>query len=484
VDETREELLGVVYDGMFHTVHEPVRTVLLDRIFDPRPDLTERQACRLAFGNNAVALETEAVHDSATGDFVLNTPSPRARKFMPNATPLDGLPKIGVVLARLKMSGVDHGVFPFVVRLSDHEGPLRGVHVTALPGKPGLVLDNAITSFDHVRVPRRNVLNAHVSGRAYGRRARFLRFVDALATGRIGLTASVLACARASLYIAIRYSHQRLTFAPGQADVPIITYRSQQRALFQGLAGVYAMTCLLNGVKRRFARDQENGDRVDLSDLIAVAKAVASWTATEVIHVCRERCGAQGMFSANRIADYVAVAQGVVAAEGDNLVILSTAAANLLGRPPNGREPVESPAPAGRDLRDPEFLTHLLDCRVDVACRRHGRELGRRIAHGDSRFRADIGMAAGSGARQALGLLATLYGLGEGAKRSGWLLAEGALTATQVTRLPELFDEVCAELAPHACLLADGFGITNDVLRSAIADDYLGYYNVPTAEVT
>ncbi|MFD0490305.1 hypothetical protein ACFQ0O_28370 [Saccharopolyspora spinosporotrichia] len=97
--------------------------------------------------------------------------------------------------------------------------------------------------------------------------------------------------------------------------MPIISFRSQQSALFTSLARVYAMTFLLNHVKKEYLH-RHGGDDTEVNQLVSIAKALSSWEMSEVLHVCRERCGAQGMFSINRIADYLPMAQGVVTAEG------------------------------------------------------------------------------------------------------------------------------------------------------------------------
>src|SRR5579872_1440647 len=88
-------------------------------------------ATELAYGNNVQSLETEAVYDPTADEFVLHTPSPRAQKFMPN-TGADGVAKLAVVLARLKVQGRDCGVFPFIVRIRTDSRLCPGVKVALL----------------------------------------------------------------------------------------------------------------------------------------------------------------------------------------------------------------------------------------------------------------------------------------------------------------------------------------------------------------
>ncbi|MGH1552041.1 hypothetical protein ACRAWF_07475 [Streptomyces sp. L7] len=114
-------------------------------------------ATELGYGNNVAALRTEAVYDRHSQTFVLNTPDPLAQKYM-SYSGFQDVPKVAVVLARLKADGKDHGVYPFVVRVSDAAGLCEGIHAVLCPEKPVQGLDNGLTWFDHVRVPRRNLL--------------------------------------------------------------------------------------------------------------------------------------------------------------------------------------------------------------------------------------------------------------------------------------------------------------------------------------
>ncbi|CAM04723.1 acyl-coenzyme A oxidase [Saccharopolyspora erythraea NRRL 2338] len=463
-------------------------------------------ATELGYGNNIAALETEAVYDHETGEFVLNTPNARAQKFMPN-TGISDIPKLAVVLARLKVSGADRGVFPFIVRISDRNGLRPGVHVTRLPEKPGFALDNGVTRFDHVRIPRRNLLTGSAGrltdagefrANVKNRRTQVLRALDRVTPGRICLSGALISAARASTYIAVRYAWQRLTAAPGRGEVPIISFRSQQSALFTSLARVYAMTFLLNHVKKEYLH-RHGGDDTEVNQLVSIAKALSSWEMSEVLHVCRERCGAQGMFSINRIADYLPMAQGVVTAEGDNLPLLATVAGQMVaGR--SGRVASAPQVPEPGDIRDGQFHLDLLRYREDSlrwetrqAMRKRSDERPSLASGWNDNMNAAVSMARTRGvqvalerfldaadrarteeSRTALQLLACLYGLIEVERDSGWYLARNALTPEQVERLPREIDSLCEQILPHSLMLVDAFGVSPELLRAPIAaDDYV-----------
>ncbi|TDV38610.1 acyl-coenzyme A oxidase [Actinophytocola oryzae] len=450
-------------------------------------------ATEIGFGNNVSALETEAVYDQATDTFVLNTPSPRAQKFMPYCGITD-IPKIAVVLARLVVDGRDQGVFPFLVRITDADGPCPGVVTHRCPDKPGLALDNGVTWFDHVRLPRANLLSGDFGELSadgvfispLSRRGRFLRSFDRVHAGRISLAAALVAASRAAVYLAVRYSWRRETAAPGRGTVQVMSLRSQQVALLGALSRVYAMTVFLNEVKRDYVRGEAPEG---LHRKIAIAKALSSWEMTGVITVCRERVGAQGVFSVNRIADYVAMAQGVVTAEGDNLPLLLTVAGELLA--PRGAGATR-PDPDGQSLLDGRFVMDLFSYK-DETLRRETRQRMDRApfssAWNDNMNRVlDMAEAYGthlvlrsfwqavdgveSGAlRTPLRLLASLYGLLHLRDDAGWYLARGCVTAEQVIALPDLVDTVCEQLAGSSHLLVDGFNLSPELLRAPIAQD-------------
>ena len=157
VDGTLTTLLTIHYNLNFigsiitQGNGRPELQPLLDEL-DSMESIGTFLATELAYGNNVQAMETEAVYDPAEHNFVLHTPNARAQKFMPN-TGAPGIAKLGVVLARLKVAGRDCGVFPFIVRIRTASGLCEGVRVTLLGEKPDYALDNAVTSFDRVRVP-------------------------------------------------------------------------------------------------------------------------------------------------------------------------------------------------------------------------------------------------------------------------------------------------------------------------------------------
>ncbi len=454
-------------------------------------------ATELGYGNNVAALGTEAVYDAARQVFILRTPDTLSQKYM-SYSGFPEIPKVAVVLARLKSAGTDWGVFPFLVRLNDENGLRAGIRAAPCPEKPVQGLDNGLTFFDGLELPKSSLLSGDIgeladdgtfTPRIGNSRRRFLRAMSRIVPGRLCVASAAVGAGRASVFIAARYALNRLTNAPGSKEVPILAYRTHHVQLLGALAKAWAMTMLVNRCKRALL---EAGGEASpgLNTLVSVTKSLATWEMTDVVATCRERCGAQGIFSANRINDYVSLLQGLVTAEGDNLVLISTAAAQIVAGTPDNSDPHP---PAQIDLDCPERLLDLLQFRVsrmrlDL---RRSREnaphedyfsawndisnsaVAMARTFGASEALAELNHAAKSSdvdkARDLLTALARLYGLREIQQDAGWYIAQGALTPKQFTALEDRINTQCSALMPGLGALTDAFGLTHEHLRAPIA---------------
>ena len=113
----------------------------------------------LGHGSNVAALETTATLDKTTDEFVIHSPTTSSAKFWPGD--LGRMTSNAVVFARLIIEGADYGVQPFMVELRNTEDwKLRpGVTTGDLGPKFGYSSkDNGWAMFNHVRIPRTNML--------------------------------------------------------------------------------------------------------------------------------------------------------------------------------------------------------------------------------------------------------------------------------------------------------------------------------------
>ncbi len=290
----------------------------------------------VAHGNDAAQMETTATYDPAAREFALNTPHPEAAKFMPNTGPAGGA-KGAVVAARLLVEGTDHGVFLFLVPLSDGDGsPLPGIGVRPLPQTTSSPVDHCATTFDNVRLPFDALLqgdhgrltpDGEFTSALGSSRRRFLESIGRVTMGKLCMTAHGLGVMRHALDVAMRYAHTRQTtgMTKGQR-VPLIAHRGHHTPLLDAVATTYAATLLQRSVVRQW--DRASGEeRETYERLTAITKAWITWRSRAVLSECRERCGAQGLIQANGIALQLASIEGTITAEGDNTVIMQKAGA-------------------------------------------------------------------------------------------------------------------------------------------------------------
>ena len=94
-------------------------------------------------------------------------------------------------------------------------------------------VDNAALMFDHVRIPRVNMLNKFTDVDESGTYnsvvksldGRFFAVTEKLLSGRICIASMCVGASRACLYIAISYASKRLAVGPkGESDTPIFAY--------------------------------------------------------------------------------------------------------------------------------------------------------------------------------------------------------------------------------------------------------------------
>ena len=207
-------------------------------------------------GSDVQSLETTATYDLATEEFVINSPTPSSRKDYIGGAAAHA--QVAAVFAQLITKGENHGVHCFVVPLRDDEGnDLPGITTSDDKHKGGLgAVDNGRIVFDHVRVPRENLLNKYGQvdqGGTYSSpiesvNARFFTMLGTLIRGRVSVGGSASAATEVALSIAGRYALKRRQFGPEPGDeILLMDYRMHQRRLLPLIARSYAY---------RFAQNQ------------------------------------------------------------------------------------------------------------------------------------------------------------------------------------------------------------------------------------
>jgi len=296
----------------------------------------------LGYGNNAVEMETTAVWDAKTKEFIINTPSVIAQKYWITNSAVHA--NYAVVFAQLIFNGTNEGIHAFLVRIRDESGaPCPGVSIHDMGKKMDCNgVDNGKLSFEHVRCPREALLNrwsdvdeqGKFSSTITNRRGRFLKVADQLLAGRLCIASMILGSAKSSLGIALRFSATRETVgASGRSDTPILAYQLQQLALVPLLARTALLNCGAHVAKRAWAKAGPETPQEEYAEVVRLCcaiKPLVTWHGERCASVARERCGGQGYLSVNRMAQNVGFSHAGITAEGDNAVLTQKVAKELL----------------------------------------------------------------------------------------------------------------------------------------------------------
>ncbi len=297
----------------------------------------------IGHGSDVANLATTATYDPQTKQFDIHTPFAAAHKqFLGNAG-LHG--KAAVVFAQLITLGVSHGVHAFFVPIRDDNGFLPGVSGEDDGWKGGLNgIDNGTLAFEHVKVPRENLLNRYGDVAEDGSYSspipspgrRFFTMLGTLVQGRVSLDGTSTTAAAMGLAIAIRYGNERRQFpSGGEGDQVLLDYQRHQRRLIPKLATTYAQVFAHDELLRKFdavfsGADDTDESRQDLETLAASLKPLSTWHALETLQEAREACGGAGFMAENRLTGLRADLDVYVTFEGDNNVLLQLVAKRLL----------------------------------------------------------------------------------------------------------------------------------------------------------
>ncbi|XP_066266325.1 peroxisomal acyl-coenzyme A oxidase 1-like [Branchiostoma lanceolatum] len=296
----------------------------------------------MGHGTFVRGLETTATYDPSTQEFVINSPTLTSTKWWPGG--LGKTANVATVMAQLYTQEKCYGPHNFMVQLrslEDHQ-PCPGVTLGDIgPKMEGNGNDNGFARFDHVRIPRENMLMKFARVEPDGTyvqppssKLAYSNMVYLRGTFVQG-AASTLATAAT---IAVRYScvRRQSEMKPGEPEPQILDYQTQQYKLFPQLAAAYAFWFAAQFMTQQHGSitgSMEKGDMSGLAELHALSAGLKSYTTAVMsggIDVCRMACGGHGYSHASGLPALFGLGASLCTAEGENTVMMLQTARYLV----------------------------------------------------------------------------------------------------------------------------------------------------------
>ncbi|XP_039005363.1 peroxisomal acyl-coenzyme A oxidase 1-like [Hibiscus syriacus] len=479
----------------------------------------------LGHGSNVQGLETTATFDPHTDEFVLHSPTLTSSKWWPG-----GLGKVSthaVVYARLITDGQDHGVHGFIVQLRslDDHLPLPGITVGDIGMKFGSgaynSMDNGVLRFDHVRIPRDQMLmgvsQVTREGKCIESDVPRQLVYGTMVYVRQAIVADASTALSRAVCIATRYSAVRRQFGSqnGGPETQVIDYKTQQNRLFPLLASAYAFRFVGEWLQWLYTDVTQRLQANDFSTLPEVhactagLKSITTSATADAIEECRKLCGGHGYLSSSGLPELFAVYVPACTYEGDNVVLLLQVGRFLMktvSQLGSGKKPVGTIAYMGRaerllqcrceveraeDWLKPHVVVEAFEARaasMAVACAKNLNKFPNQ-EDGFAELSPDLAEAAvahcqlivvskfieklqqdipGKGVKRQLEILCKVYALSLLHKHLGDFIASGYITPEQGALANEQLRLLYSQVRPNAITLVDAFNYTDHFLGSVL----------------
>ncbi|GAM24444.1 hypothetical protein SAMD00019534_076190 [Acytostelium subglobosum LB1] len=452
----------------------------------------------IGHGSNVRGLETTATYCAKTQQFIINSPTPTSQKFWIGAAAQHA--RNATVFARLIVAGKDHGIHALVVPIRDSFGrSMPGVTLRDCGHKLGLNgIDNGQIHFDHVAIPRINLLNKFSDVTEDGQYKsqfknplqNFGATMGVFIAGRHYMSKAASGASKTCLTIAIRYAHERKQFGPEGADEqPLFTLPAHQRRLLTPLARTILMDSYLHYLARRM-----DGGHLGISAHAHCSglKAVFTWQALKTFQICRESCGGQGFRSQNRIAAFKSDCDIMVTYEGDNTVLMIQVAKFLLSGKHKLANVPETAITSVNELSDLNKLHALFTTRVkyqvqflkdtikkiggnsyDAFSKAAPWAMQAAAAYTDLTILENAIRDVKAGAPAPMAQITLFDTLERLEQDLGWFATNNLITPAVANQLPFKIMELVACLAPQALAIVDALAVPQVCLPSTSLMDGL-----------
>lgn len=333
----------------------------------------------LGHGSNVRGLQTIAVFDKATQEFVLNTPTLQSIKWWPGT--LGKVANHAVVYAQLILDGKENGVHPFMVQIRDeNHRPLPGIELGDLGPKLGDgANDTGFMRLENVRIQRNHMFGRYnwvtKDGKlktAKTKGSSKIHYMTML-SARGAMTRAASGRLAIAVTIATRYSCIRrqgfVNPAAGTSykseERQIIDWQVQRYRILKQLALAYTLKFTGKWMIDMFTKleGQQTGVVSDFSELPVIAataaglKALSTFLCLQGIEECRKCCGGNGYLLNSGVGALAQDYAWQTTAEGDYVVLLLQTARFLmksLASVRNGTTPA-GPVDYLSALQSPDF---------------------------------------------------------------------------------------------------------------------------------
>ncbi|KFQ14038.1 Peroxisomal acyl-coenzyme A oxidase 2, partial [Leptosomus discolor] len=297
----------------------------------------------LGHGTYLQGLETTAVFDVATQEFILNTPKISAMKWWPGD--MGRTATHTMVFAQLYIHGKCYGVHPFIVQIRSLQDHSLCPGITAGDIGPKMNFehtDNGYLMLQNVHVPRENMLNKFCEVQpdgTYVRQGSKKINYFTMTTVRISLISDqVLIPLMKACTIAIRYSvvRRQSKLKPGEEEAKILDYQTQQEKLLPQLAAAYAFHFINNYLQNLFDRgyrdiQKKNFDTLpELHAFSSGFKAMVTQYSTSAVEICLRACGGHGYSLLSGLPSLYTKILASCIYEGENTILLLQTARFLI----------------------------------------------------------------------------------------------------------------------------------------------------------
>ncbi|MBS0629859.1 MAG: acyl-CoA dehydrogenase family protein [Verrucomicrobia bacterium] len=287
----------LVHQGLFVGAIKTQGTQEQIEYYVPKTDTFEIYGCfcmtELGKGSYLQSLETTAIYDKNTDEFLIHTPTLTATKWWIGGAAQTATHTI--VIAKLILNGEDLGPHNFIVQLRDQNFDLLpGITLGDIGPKRGQEgVDNAWVRFDQVRIPRTQMLMKWSQVTPEGKyiKSQFIQLAYAtLIPSRVEIASHIVKFVKRAVTIASRYSIVRDQYS--MKGKCLLDYTTQQERLISALCACYAydfggqrLAKYLQQVNRELEK-KEIKNLKDLHNQVAAQKGFSALWANQTINDC------------------------------------------------------------------------------------------------------------------------------------------------------------------------------------------------------